>query len=164
MTMRVRRAIAADAPWLLDQLLAFDQFFGSTRSLFPSEEHAESMLLGLINDQPFVIAEKDEPYYEAPRPVGFICGAIMPHPYNPALIVLSEMFWWVAEEYRGSRAGLLLLNEFVAIGKRSAHWVIMTLEQESTIDPDHLYRRGFRLKELSYLLETDATASAGVAA
>jgi hypothetical protein len=149
----VRPATHADLPWLLDQLRQFDAFFGSARSLFPSVEQAEAIIGGLIDTQPILVADNDA------GPVGFICGALHPHPYNPALIVLSEMFWWVAEEYRGSRAGLALLNEFIAIGERLAHWIIMTLETNSKLDPEHLFRRGFRLKELSYLLEVDAPVS-----
>lgn len=147
MSIAVRPATPEDIPWLLAQLRQFDAFFGSSRSLFPSEEHAEAIIAGLIETQPILVAAGTT------GPVGFICGAITPHPYNPDLIVLSEMFWWVAEAYRGSRAGLALLNEFIAIGKRHAHWIIMTLETESKIDPEHLHRRGFRLKEMSYLLE-----------
>ncbi len=148
--MNVRNATTDDIPWLLDQLEQFAQFFGSSHSLFPSQDKAEETLQQIIANHPFVVAEQDE------SPVGFICGALLPHPYNADLIVLNEMFWWVAEEYRGSRAGLVLLNEFIAIGRRHAHWVVMTLEADSPINPETLYRRGFRPKETNYLLEVAA--------
>ena len=150
MSIAIRPATTADMPWLLEQLKAFDTFFGSSRSLFPDADTAERILADLIGTQPMLVAENGTSL------VGFICGAIHPHPYNPDLTVLTELFWWVAEEYRGSRAGLALLNEFVSIGKAHADWIVMTLESESKVDPDHLYRRGFRMKEVSYLLEVAA--------
>lgn len=160
----VRRATSDDVPWLLEQLQAFDQFYGSSRSLFPALDAADAIVSQLVATQPFFLAEN------ADEPIGFIAGALHPHPYNNDLRVLSEMFWWVADEFRGSRAGLALLNAFVAFGctkvnddgdpdehgDAPADWIIMTLEHESPVNPQTLTRRGFRPKETSYLLEVDA--------
>lgn len=146
MSIAVRPATLEDIPWLLEQLAAFDQFFGSSRSLFPSIEYAESTLALLITEHLFLVAESN-------GPLGFIAGMVVPHTLNPAITVLSELFWWVAPQHRGSRAGLLLLNAYVAAGKQRAHWVTMTLEADSPVAPRCLEQRGFRLKETTYLLE-----------
>lgn len=143
----VRRAEQEDTPWLLQQLQAFDAFFGSSRSLFPDVSYAEATLFTLIDSQPFWVAD------DANGPVGFIAGVLAPHYLNPAIRQLTELFWWVTKEARGSRAGALLLAEFMAFGKANADWIVMTLEAESPIDPASLINRGFRLKESSYLLE-----------
>lgn len=143
----VRPAATADSPWILVQLRAFDQFFGSSRSLFPDDETANVALAALIAGHPFFVA------VDANGPVGFIVGVIGPHMLNPTITVLSELFWWVAEEARGSRAGALLLHEFMAFGKANADWIIMTLESDSPVHPNTLERRGFRLKERNFLLE-----------
>jgi hypothetical protein len=143
----VRPATTDDIPWLLAELAAFDRFFGSSRSLFPSIEYAEGVLTGVMTDHLFLVAESPH------GPAGFIAGTITPHGLNPAIVVLAELFWWVAPEHRGSRAALLLLNAYVAAGKARAHWITMTIEAESPIGPHMLYRRGFRFKEASYLLE-----------
>lgn len=148
MSITVRRAIASDIPWLLGQLHEFDVFFGSSRSLYPDPETAEAIVSGLVAEHPFYIAENER------EPIGFIAGAVHAHPFNPSLRVLSEMFWWVAQPFRGSRAGHLLLREFIAFGKANADWIVMTLEHESPVNPETLTRRGFRPKETSYLLES----------
>jgi hypothetical protein len=95
---------------------------------------------------PCFIAERD-------GPVGFVSGMLAAHPYNPALTVLTEMFWWVAPEARGSRAGLLLLDAFLAYGERNADWIIFTLEHHSPVNERTLTKRGFHLHERSYLYE-----------
>lgn len=143
----VRRAVAADVPWLLDQLRDFDAFYGSSRSLYPDLDVAEQIVAGLVDTQPFFIAEN------ADGPIGFVAGFLAPHNLNPEIRVLCEQFWWVDPAYRGSRAGLALLNELIAFGRVHADWIIMTLEHESPVNPQTLTRRGFRPKETSYLLE-----------
>lgn len=147
MSIAIRAATLDDMSWLLDQLAEFDQFFGSSRSLFPTMEQAERTLAGLIEEQVFLMAVNER------EPLGFIAGVLVPHYLNPAITVLSELFWWVAVEHRGSRAGLVLLNAFDAIGDQRAHSVVMTLEADSPIHPKHLYGRGYRLKETSFLRE-----------
>lgn len=146
----IRRADPTDIPWLLDQLRAFDRFFGSKHSLFPGEGEARAVLTALITDHCFFIAQNDVR-------TGFIAGTIGPHPFNPKVTVLTELFWWVVPAHRGSTAGARLLHEFEEYGRRHADWVIMTLEEQTIalnlIDPVSLERRGFKPKERSYLLE-----------
>lgn len=134
-------------PWLLGQLQAFDRFFGSSRSLFPTMEQAEATVTMLLTEHVFLVAANDH------GPLGFIAGILTPHLFNPAVVVLSEVFWWVPVEHRGSRAGALLLAAFMAVGKARAHSIVMTLEAESPIEPRSLTRLGFRPKETNYLLE-----------
>lgn len=147
MRLTVRQATTDDVPWLLGQLAQFDRFIGAKHSLFPSPDYAERMLTELLASQPFLVAVGED------GPVGFIAGALAPHPYNPAIRVLTELFWWVAEPYRRSRAGLLLLNAFVRIGEEQADWIFLSLEHASPVNETTLTRRGFRPFETTYLLE-----------
>lgn len=87
------------------------------------------------------------------KPIGFVGGYSIPHPFNPDIKLLSEMFWWVSEEHRGSRAGLMLLNAFTSYGKEHADWVTMAIEHNSPINERALTKRGYKLQERSYLLE-----------
>lgn len=144
---QVRPATPADAPWILEQLLAFDKFFGSSRSLFPSIEAAEGRLAFLMDGHVVLVADNGAELQ------GFIGGLLGPSFFNDEVVQLTELFWWVAEEHRGSRAALMLLNAFVAVGNTRAHQVIMTLEDKSPVNPVTLERRGFRPKETNYLLE-----------
>lgn len=143
----VRPATAADMPWILEQLVAFDEFFGSSRSFFPSEESAEAKLAFLIEQHVVLVAER------AGELQGFIAGLLSGSFYNETVIQLTELFWWVAEAHRGSRAALVLLNAFTAVGTARAHQVIMSLEDTSPVNPETLLRRGYRPKETSFLLE-----------
>lgn len=143
----VRPATAADTPWILEQLVAFDKFFGSSRSLFPSIEAAEAKLAFLVEHHVFLVAEHGD------ERQGFIGGLLGPSFFNDDVVQLTELFWWVAPEHRGTRAGLVLLNAFIAIGQLRADHVVMTLEDQSPVNPATLERRGFRPKETSYLLE-----------
>lgn len=147
MAFAVRRARSSDVPHLLPKLERFAQFFGGKHSLFPSMETAEAIITGLITTHPFWVAESGE------KVVGFIGGVLLPHNFNPDVTVLQELFWWVDEEHRGTRAGKLLLNAYVEYGRANAHMVVMTLEHDSPVNPASLERMGFRVKEHNYMLE-----------
>lgn len=146
-TVSIRRADAGDIDWLVSQCRDFASFFDSRHNLFPDEALAREGLWAMISNHIVFIAQK------AGIPVGFVAGTLAPHMFNPAIRVLYEAFWWVTEEHRGSRAGLLLLNSFVAWGREHADWIIFTLENHSPVNDSVLLRRGFTLKERSYLME-----------
>lgn len=148
----IRPANLLDVPWLLDQLRQFDHFFNAKKSLFPKDtEVATRILEGLITTQPFFVAA------DTVGRMGFIAGAVAPHPYNPDLLMLSELFWWVAPEFRGGSAGARLLKHFIVYGIESdVDWIVMTIENGTPIDPASLERAGFRLHERSYLMEVAA--------
>lgn len=156
MSVRIRQADENDIAWLLPQLHEFAAFFGSRRSLFPeSDERAAVIVQGML-DHPFFIAESRA---FAGR-LGFIAGTLTPHPYNPDITVLAETFWWVDPAHRGTRAGALLLKHFEDYGRAHADWIVMTLNVETPVKEETLTRRGYRLKERSYLLEVNVPAEA----
>lgn len=146
----VRWASRDDVPWLLDELRAFDRFFGAKRALFPDEGYARERLgemLDRLDVFPFYVAIR-----ETVR-LGFIAGVCQPHFFNPGVRVLSELFWWVAPEHRATTTGARLLNAYLDWGRAYADWIVFTLETQSPVNPASLERRGFRLHERSYLLE-----------
>lgn len=148
----IRPAIESDIPWLLGQLRAFSAFYGTATPLFPDDDIAAAAVLEeQIETNPFFVAVAP-----GAGPIGFIAGALLRHPYNPRIRVMQELFWWVAPRDRGSKAGLLLLEHFIEYGREHADWVLMTLEAKSPVNPGTLERRGFRLHERSFLLETAA--------
>lgn len=151
-TLSIRPANTGDdLPWLLAQLRAFADFYGTHRSLFPADEtHATHVLELLITEHVFLIADKGG------WRVGFIAGTLMPHFFNPALRELREVFWWVDPAHRGSRAGLVLLDAFTAHGRAHADVVWMSLEHHSPVNDGSLTKRGFVPRESSYLLEVAA--------
>jgi len=149
--IRIREATGFDVPWLLEQLREFADFYGTKRSLFPSDDAvAHALITHLITQGKFFLAVD----HASDKCVGFIAGLLGPSAYNPEITQLTELFWWVAPSRRGSSAGARLLNRFEEYGREvGADWLVMTLEAKSPVDPASLERRGFRLHERSYLME-----------
>lgn len=144
----VRAATRDDLPWCLAQLRTFSAVYGTAHPLFPADTaHAEALLTTVITDHCCLIGTVDG------TPVGLIAGMLAPHPYNPALTVLSELWWWVDPAGRGAGVGTALLTAFDLWGDAHADWVVCTLEAASPIPPEVLDRRGYRVHEVAYLRE-----------
>lgn len=143
----VRPAEPYDLPDLLAALEQFAAFYGTAHSLYPGADECRDQLLDLLATQPFFVARDGIAF------AGFIGGALAPHPYNASLRLLSEMFWWVTPGYRQTRAGLLLLEQFIAYGEAHADLIHFTLEEKSPVNERTLTKRGFRLAERAYLRE-----------
>lgn len=141
----VRYAKSDDFPWVLSELKRFAEEAGEEH-LFPSDsEFAMGFLSGLAGKHVFLVAEGDER-------MGFIAGALTPHYFNPNVTSLAEVFWWVSPEHRNSRAGLLLLTEYIRQGKARADIVCLTLKANSPVRETTLKRRGFQLSERNFVL------------
>ena len=153
MTITLRPAGEKDMEWLMIQLRDFDKFAAFKRSLVEDDAYARLALKALVDDHVCYIAVGDAPRQGGVR-MGFIAGFVTPHAFNPRIRVLTEAFWWVPSEFRHSRAGLTLLNEFVKQGReRGCDWITFSLEHKSPVRPETLTRRGFAVKEQSFLLE-----------
>jgi RimJ/RimL family protein N-acetyltransferase len=148
MKIETRAARLEDLDWLIEQLKAFAREFPSKLELFPGDEFARQGMTGYIREHLVLIAEREDG-----ARLGFIAGVLAPHFFNPRLRTLAELFWWVPEEFRGTRAGLLLLNAFDAYGEKHADWVVMSLETGSPVRDKSLHRRGYVEHERSFLKE-----------
>jgi hypothetical protein len=150
----IRHAGEDDVPWILEQLASFDKFAGYKHPLLELERAGE-LVRSSLRDQWFMMALRvrhDEAGRREER-LGFMAAWKMPHPFNHKLTVFSEILWWVAAPHRGSSAGLRLLDAFIRHGRSQCDMLVMTLEAQSPISPRHLLKRGFVVKETSYLLE-----------
>jgi hypothetical protein len=146
--MKIRAATQDDIPWLLAQLRIFAKFYGTQKSLFGTQQSAAQVMASMIERHVVFIADKPNV-----GPVGFIAGYLIAHPYNPELTLLSETFWWVQEEHRRSRAGLMLLDKFTDYGAENADWITFALESHSPVNDKCLTKRGFKIQERSFLKE-----------
>lgn len=149
-TTRVRRAKMEDLDWLVEELRKFSSFFGSKRSLFGDEAFVRQAMKHFVAVHVVFVAERSDI-----GRVGFIAGAITPHPFNPEIKVCAETFWWVAEEHRGSRAAAMLLTVFLRHGEENADWITFGLEARSPVKAEALEKRGFKLQEQCFLLEVE---------
>jgi hypothetical protein len=143
----VRNGTPDDIDWVIDQAWEFCEFFGSRYSLF-NEEYLREYVPELMEKHVFLVACD----HDGTR-MGFLAAMRVTHLLNPLISTLSEVAWWVAEQFRGSRAGTYLLLKYVGIGRDTAKWVTMSLEANSPVKPEALERLGFRLQERSYILE-----------
>lgn len=149
--MLVRRATTADIDWLLGELKQFADFLGTSKKLYSSDdEYSKKTLTGFIERHLLLVAEKP-----GVGLVGFIAGYVTPHLFNPDVKVLAECWWWVTPEHRKTRAGLMLLDAYTEWGKANCDWVTMCIETVTPLNERCLLKRGYRLHERSYILETE---------
>jgi RimJ/RimL family protein N-acetyltransferase len=150
--VRVRRARVDDLPWALEECRRLAQFYRIQRvSLFPADaREAAALLRTLMEHHLFLVAERDG------VPLGLITGSVSAHPCNQVVRVLGELFWWVSEQHRGSRAGLMLLDAFLEWGEANADLVVVgTIAGRTNIGAASMRRRGLHAHELSYVRETE---------
>lgn len=147
----VRVATPTDAGWILAELAAFADFYGTKRSRFPNSlSHANTQLLSIINDHLCLVAEDVTGYK-----LGVIAGLCHADYFNPDIRCVTEVFWWVAEDSRGGRAGLELLAAFTERAESVADEIRFSLiEGRSPVNERCLTKRGFHLHERCYLRES----------
>jgi RimJ/RimL family protein N-acetyltransferase len=150
----VRSARTTDLPWLVPQLLAF---LGSVSlPLRPSEDYVRQAVGKLMDTGVVLVAEN-----ESGKLMGTIGGTISFHLFDPDRLVLAELWWWVAPEYRGSSAGLRLIQAFRERGLQDVDLVTMsTLETTHPGVGEHLERMGFQRREQAYILDVEAVLQA----
>lgn len=145
--MITRQAIPEDVPWMLSELERFSVFYGSKHPLFPDAAESETTLRAIIEGDLVLVAE------ERDEPRGFLAASLTLHPYNSKIRVLSAMLWWVPPEHRGGRAAHALFTAFQSYGRRCADWIVMTITKDTLINTTTLEKRGYQLREASFLLE-----------
>lgn len=145
--MNVRQAKQEDIGWILEQFKYFSDFLGTKKKLYKGDDEQKEKINAIINDHVFLISHDDK------HNTGLISGYMVGHPFNSEIKLLVENFWWVDSNYRNTRAGLLLLNRFLEIGKEYCDWIIFTLLAKSPISDAILLRKGFKRQENNYLLE-----------
>ena len=147
MLYEIRRAESSDVDWIMAQLKSFAKFIETKHSLYGDEAYSKDCLQYLIDKHYLSIAEKEKVL------VGFSAGYFNPHLFNPSILVLCELFWWVVPEHRKSRVGAMLMNEFISFGKKNAQWISFSLNRFTEVNETSLLKRGFHLHEKTYLQE-----------
>lgn len=154
MSVTVRRATEHDVDFIVSELLQFSEFMDTRLKLFDAPEYATQGIRNAVKEHVVFVAESSgDPDEGVFQRIGFILATLGPHPFNPRITVLSEMFWWVKKEHRGTRAGAMLLRYLIEFGKQKADWIAVSLEAKSPVKPDALLSRGFKLLETGYLME-----------
>lgn len=144
--MRVRAGTLADVPWLCEQLRAFASCYPVRLPIYGEDAYVESLVGTLIREQYLSVAED-----ESGNAVGLIAGLYQSHPFNPDLKLVSELWWWVVPEARGSRAGSLLLRDLERWADEMNAPLALTLEANTALSDDTLARRGYVPVERQFL-------------
>jgi hypothetical protein len=147
--MKIRSAGLSDLDWLMDECVAFSKTYDSKYSLVGNMEYALKFMKNLVQSHLVLISEVND------VPTGFIAGMVQPHHFNPEIMMLSELLWWVKVEHRGGLSGAALLDAFIAWGKEHCDWITFTIEKTTPISDAPLLKRGFRLTEKAYLMECE---------
>lgn len=143
----IRDMEAKDIPWVIDQLTQFRAFYGGKNTIPVDRDHGVKVLTLMIGVHVLLVATVGDEY------AGFIIGAYTPHLFNPAYKMLSEMFWWVAEQHRKTSVGYLLLGRYLEIGKKTSDCMTLSSLAQSPVTEKIFTRNGFHLTEKSYLWE-----------
>ena len=152
----IRQALHSDMDYILEELKRFSEFFISEKSMYPKDDAVAAKIVGdFIDNHLFLMADRSyqDKYGEAVEPVGFIAGFITPHFFNPDLIQLTELFWWVGHKWRQTGAGRELMNAFVAFGKDNCDFITVTLQENSQIEESSVLGYGFKALERGYFME-----------
>lgn len=144
---RIRLATVDDVEWMFECCKEFAAFYGSKISLAAKPEYGKQFLTEIVEKHFVRIGTRDGVR------AGFIAGLVAPHHFNPDIIQLTELLWWVPPMYRHTGIGMQLFDSFMVFGEDHCDWVTFTLEDNSPIKDTFLLKRGFRMKERAYIKE-----------
>ena len=140
---RVRRAVSSDFMWLSEQCAAFISFIGF---LPYNKPHVDAMLGAFARQHYVLVAERDG------ERVGVAVAMVQRHPLNPDVKMLTEIMWWVPEEHRGTRAGIILLNALEKVAEHErVDLFVMSTEAQSALSGRMLLKRGFNPQETTWI-------------
>lgn len=109
-----------------------------------NEDHVKNIFLALINGRGFVLIEDDK---------GMLAAVITKNFWNPSVIEIKELAWWVHPDHRNGMVGGRLFVGFVnkakqLIVKGRAHIMTASLINEVNIE-----KQGFKRIESTYVRE-----------
>lgn len=143
MTYKIVHAQPDDLPELIEHALAFSKFLGD-----PSWELESAVvrIKDIMAGGFFPVVKKDG------KIIAALGAVIHPSLWNIHILQLTEVFWWVGEEYRGTRAGAMLLKYFVTEAKKGGLRPVLHTLEHSPVNEKTLNRYGFYKKESTYYL------------
>ena len=144
----IRRAIIDDEPVIFEMVKKFyTKAFGEFNIEF-NKETAHKLGLGLIEDHLALV------YCDEDKVIGCIGGFITPSQFDPKTKVFNEVLWYVDEDYRRTRAPLLLFNavENYCKDNEIKHMIMASLGNRRDESLAKFYdRRGYVHFETTYI-------------
>ena len=84
------------------------------------------------------------------KPVGALGGLLATNPFNPSIITLVEVFWYVHDDYRNTRVGAMLFKSFDEAASTMAHESTMCLLSTSKVNHETLEKKGYVSSEMCF--------------
>jgi len=148
----IRLAEHKDTKIILDLLVDFLQntSYQQASAASTDREHL-CKLIWLCQQQGYIwLAFKNQ------QPVGLLMSVRNPNMWNPKIIELKELVWYVVAEHRNSTLGGRLFAEFCQQAEQLKQQGLIDVyftTHMTTTAPINLERRGFRLTETTYIKE-----------
>ena len=138
----IRKATEEDIDWLVDIGIK-DMFSLYTHPEIYDPVYLKSTFIPYLIKNGIVLVVE-----ECAAFIGIISG----HPFNPNVLVATELMWWVKEEKRNSSIGYKLLKFFEnEAEKNKCSFVSLSLMPCSPIHS--LEKHGYSIKEYSLIKE-----------
>jgi hypothetical protein len=142
----IRVARVQDLPWFLTEAAKFIEYHPSLKNA--DEGYLAEVLTKIIEEGLCLVA------VEGMDIIGTIGGIVFPNYFDPSLVQLTELFWWVEEEHRGKKDSLRLFKLFESEAKMfGATQVIMTTTSHTPHLKKIFERSGYSEHECSYVKE-----------
>lgn len=121
-----------------------DKFTKQIGIMDPGKPEEVLALLGQLNT--IVVGEPNK---------GAILGVVAPHPFNPRVLIATELFWYVEPEYRASKFSVNLVKQFEDKAKEcGARFVFMMAIEHSNDMAIRLYPKlGYNKLETTFIKE-----------
>jgi ribosomal protein S18 acetylase RimI-like enzyme len=137
----VRKARHDDLNWLLEQT---ELFQNSIDAPVPFNKDYMTILIGEFIDNHYALIVTNDGV-----PYGFAAAMCHPHMFNPDFKIFTEVAWWVSEQHRNTRAGLILLDALEKVAeKEGADVIALSSEHNSPLALRAFTKRGYKALEL----------------
>lgn len=148
MSIVIRPATQHDLASILVELKTAAESYNTHYKMYGSDqEFTKELVSDFIDRGVFYVALDDS------QIVGFICGLLSPHIYNPDITCLTQFFWWVDYSFRSQGVGRLLIEQFIEYGNQHADWIIGVTNNLTPIDDKVFTDRGFVMKDKTFVME-----------
>ncbi len=141
----VRRATTDDMEWMLKQCKDFMDYL--RLPLKWDEDYIREVVRMYMQDHHVILVLKNT------ERAGVVAAMESPHPFDPSTKIMTEILWWVPEEWRKTRAGYILLGALEHIAETANALLVLSTEKHSPLNERTLNKRGYQLRELSYVKE-----------
>lgn len=146
MTYTVRAPLYSDKEWVVGHL-AFQTLENDLkRPELYNEEQLNTIFNTCFTKGKGWVVEKDG------KPVGVLGGILHGHIFNPEVPCFTVVFWFIEEEYRGSRAAWLLLKKLIEFKEFEEVEVALAVQTYSLNHDTLLKRLGFVEGERTFRL------------